>query len=307
MGNVQVNSLFISELTEGVGLNVYPWHGTYFQNVPFELIAIPKLGYRFVEWEETGEINDTLILNLSEGTKLTAIFEEDPDFNFDDALYINEFMASNNSTIADEFDAHPDWIEIFNPNNISIDLASFYISDDKANPNKYQFARGSQETIIPAFGYKLIWCDNRTERGVLHTNFKLNADGEDIILTAPDNTKIDELSFGIQTTDVSFGREKDGDPAWKFFRKPIGPTPGATNNNALIEELADERSLMYPNPVKQGHQVYFKERVNIIVYDILGNEIIRKKNIHSLETNNLIPGLYLLSIENERNYKLVVE
>lgn len=307
MGNIQVNSLFITEFTEGVSSSVYPWHGTYFEDVPFQLMAVPKLGYRFVEWDETGDTQDTLTMDLSYSFKLTAIFEEDPDFSFEDAIYINEFMASNESTIEDEFEAHADWIELFNPNNAPIDLASFYISDDLSNPYKYQFDRGSQETIIPAMGFKLIWCDERSERGVLHTNFKLNNDGEDLILTAPDSTTIDELSFGEQSKDISYGRGKDGDPAWKFFEIPVGPTPGATNNNASLEELKYISGLIYPNPVKRGNRLYLKEKFDIKLFDLLGNEIMQKFNVNSLETNHLVSGVYILRIVDIGNLKLIVE
>lgn len=307
MGNLQINSLFISEHTDGVHSNVYPWHGTYFEDVPFKLIAIPKLGYRFVEWEETANKNDTLILDLDEGIKLTAIFEEDPDFNFDDALYINEFMASNESIIKDDFDAHSDWIEIFNPNNTPVDLASFYISDDQMNPYKYQFERGTQQTIIPPQGFLLIWCDNRDERGVLHTNFKLDASGEDIVLTAPDGTLIDNITFGTQSGDISYGREKDGDAEWKLFQRPIGPTPGATNNNASINELALMGNIMYPNPVKQGRQLYFINEFDVKVFSLLGKEILTHKKVRSINTDKLSSGVYILVIEDVGNLKLIVE
>lgn len=306
MGNIQVNSLFISEITEGVHEGVYPWHGTYFEDVPFKLMAIPKLGYQFVEWEETGETADTLTMDLDAGIKLTAVFEEDPDFNFDDALFINEFMASNQSTITDEFDAHADWIEIFNPNNSAVDLATFYISDDKTNPYKYQLKRGSQETIIPALGFKIIWCDDRTERGILHTNFKLDASGEDIVLTAPDSSIIEEISYGIQTTDVSYGRETDGDPSWKYFQKPIGPTPGATNNNAFIDELSIVDHMIYPNPVKQGRKVYFNQTLDFKVFSLLGEEIFSNTNATDFETQKLSTGIYIVQLKDIGNLKLII-
>ena len=35
-------------------------------------------------------------------------------------VVINEFMSSNNSVIFDEFGNTPDWIEIYNENNINL-------------------------------------------------------------------------------------------------------------------------------------------------------------------------------------------
>lgn len=40
---------------------------------------------------------------------------------FSQSLYINEFMALNNSTIKDNFDKYEDWIEIYNAGNFPAD------------------------------------------------------------------------------------------------------------------------------------------------------------------------------------------
>ena len=307
MGNLKMNSLFISEALDGVSESVYPWHGTYFQDVPFTLIAVPKLGYRFVEWEETGQTMDTLNTDFNYSIKLTAVFEEDPDFSFDDALFINEFMASNSSIIEDENNANADWIEIFNPNNKAVDLAGFFISDDKEDPYKYQFPRGFQSTVIPPLGFKLIWCNDRTERGPLQTNFKLSAEGEDIVLLAPDSSQIDELSYGAQQEDVSYGREKDGETTWKFFQKPIGPTPGATNNNAFIDELFNNQTSLFPNPVKRGSQIHFNAKMSFEVYNLWGQLVKQVYDENKMDTDDLSTGIYVLKSKDRGNYKLIVE
>lgn len=307
MGNLKMNSLFISEALDGVSESVYPWHGTYFQDVPFTLIAVPKLGYRFVEWEETGDTIDTLNMDINYGIKLTALFEKDPDFVFDDALYINEFMASNSSIIEDEYNANADWIEIFNPNNKAVDLASFFISDDKQDGFKYQFPRGDQSTIIPPFGFKIIWCNDRPERGPLQTNFKLSADGEDIVLLAPDSSLIDELSYAVQQEDVSYGREKDGETTWKFFQNPVGPTPGATNNNASIDELFKEQITFFPNPVKRGEQIHFNTNMSLEVYNLWGQLVKQIIDVNKMDTDDLSTGIYLLKSKGSSNSKLMVQ
>ena len=45
-------------------------------------------------------------------------------------LVINEIMASNDQTIADEFGEFDDWIEIYNNGNQSINLFGYHLSDD---------------------------------------------------------------------------------------------------------------------------------------------------------------------------------
>lgn len=102
-------------------------------------------------------------------------------------LYINEFMASNGDTILDEKGNSGDWIEIYNPTDESINIGGFYISDHKNEPLRWQIPGGyPDKTTIPPGGYLLLWADEEPDRGPLHLNFKLDKDGESIILTAPD-------------------------------------------------------------------------------------------------------------------------
>lgn len=307
MGNIQINSIIISEKLDGVSSNVYPWHGTYFKNVPFQLIAIPKLGYRFKKWQETNDTNDTLIVSALSGVNYTAIFEKDPEFVFTDVLFINEFMAQNNQTFVDEFAAYSDWIELYNPNNKSVDLKDFFISDDVNNPYKYKFPQGFQSTIIPPHAYKIIWADDRTERGPLHTNFRLSASGEHILLSAPDSTLVDEIAFGIQTADISYGREKDGFQTWKFFQIPLGPTPGTSNNSVGTDELDLNNSfVIFPNPVTQGRSVQFSRTINIEVFNMFGQRVYIGNQVSGLDTNEFNKGIYLLKTDSNLVFKLII-
>ena len=143
-------------------------------------------------------------------------------------LFINEFLASNDTTNADENGEYDDWIEIYNPGNEPVDIGGFYISDDKTDITAWQIPTGkSDSTTVPAGGFLLLWADKQPEQGVLHVKIKLSSGGEDIVLTAPNGTTvIDSLSFGAQTTDVSMGRLPDGSDNWVTFDHP---TPGASN------------------------------------------------------------------------------
>lgn len=307
MGNVQVNSILISEALDGANETVYPWTGTYFKNIPLTFIAQAKLGYRFVEWEETGSTEDTLVLNLEADQVLTAVFEQDPDFTFEDALFINEFMASNKQTVADTYGAYSDWLEIYNPNDKAIDLASFYISDNADKPYKYQFPKGVDSTIIAPSGFKIIWANDRTERGALHTNFKLSAAGEHIVLTAPDLTLVDEIAFGLQSEDVSFGLERDGESAWTYFNGSTGPTPGSSNNSLSTDVYSLETKVQfYPNPILQGQELRFSKKMNIKIYNSLGQLLFIGNDVSSLETSSFNKGIYFIETETIGIQKLII-
>jgi hypothetical protein len=140
-------------------------------------------------------------------------------------LFINEFMASNVNTILDEYGEDEDWIEIYNGENEAINLNGMFLTDDLNRPQRWMLP----DMILKAGEFLLIWADGDTNQGPLHANFKLSAAGEQIGLfasAAMGNFPIDILSFGPQTTDISYGRYPDGGPEWRFFSKP---TPGKSN------------------------------------------------------------------------------
>lgn len=70
---------------------------------------------------------------------------------------LSKMMADNSETITDEDGKYEDWIELFNANNFEMNLDGYYLSDDQAEPQKWQFPDG---TIIPANGYLIVWADD---------------------------------------------------------------------------------------------------------------------------------------------------
>ncbi|MHC4673227.1 MAG: lamin tail domain-containing protein [Planctomycetota bacterium] len=150
------------------------------------------------------------------------------------ALYVNEFMADNDTTIEDPDEplAYNDWLEIYNAEPVPVDLCGMYLTDDLTFPRKFQIPAG---IIVPAGGHVIFWADNEVFQGLTHLNFKLGAAGEQIGLFDTDargNVPIDTLSFGVQQTDVSQGRCPDGSTNWEFFNPA---TPDGTNQPCDVE------------------------------------------------------------------------
>ena len=142
----------------------------------------------------------------------------------DGSAVINEFVASNATGFTDETGAHPDWVEIANTGDTAIDLSGAALSDDPALPRKWLFPDGTE---LPASGYLVVACDgDPTVPQQLHASFSLSASGEDLGLYSADGDTWDELTFGVQTTDVSMARSPDrtGD-----FVADTTPTPGEAN------------------------------------------------------------------------------
>ncbi len=156
---------------------------------------------------------------------------------FAQQIYINEFMASNSSTIADGVD-YDDWVELYNAGTSPVDIGGMYLSDNLAEPTLSQVpTTDPASTTIPAGGFLLLWFDKEPLQGPLHVNAKLGSGGEDVVLTAADGvTTIDSYTFGPQISDISEGRVGDGNPTWDFFAVP---TPNATNDSPPGAPMVD--------------------------------------------------------------------
>ncbi len=151
-------------------------------------------------------------------------------------LFINEFMASNNTTFEDidEADEYPDWIEIYNASGSTISLAGMYLTDNYDVPDKWKIPAG---VSVESHGFVVFLADDDDEQGDYHTNFKIKAGGDDLYLFDTDATSlIDSVDFNDQYSDISYGRYPDGDPNWMFMGQP---THDAANNNGYAGQVDD--------------------------------------------------------------------
>ena len=140
-----------------------------------------------------------------------------------DGVVINEFMADNDATVAGPYMTFPDWIELYNSGNASVDLSGMYLTEDLTNA-PWQFPNG---TVLAPGGFLLVWGNRGSGPDMLHTNFSPNAGGGTLTLLSYDGTTvIDQITFVKQIRDVSYGRVPDGSSIWSYL---ISPTAGEAN------------------------------------------------------------------------------
>ncbi|MDG2383827.1 MAG: lamin tail domain-containing protein [Pirellulaceae bacterium] len=127
------------------------------------------------------------------------------------APIISEFLAINQSTVADEDGEFTDWIEVFNTGGDTVNLNGFWLTDDPNDLTGWRFPDSS----LDAGSYQVVFASgkDRAESGSeLHTDFKLDGDGEYLALIAPDGqTVVHEFSpaYPPQVADVSYGASPD--------------------------------------------------------------------------------------------------
>jgi hypothetical protein len=151
-------------------------------------------------------------------------------------VVLNEIAADNAGTVVND-NAFPDWVELHNRSGTSVNIGNWSLTD---NGVARQFVFPAN-TIIPASGYLVVWCDATTNSPGLHTGFALSKGGETVSLFDANTNRVDALTFGLQLTDYTVGRVGED---WVL----TSPTPGATNATvalaapthlALNEWLAD--------------------------------------------------------------------
>jgi gliding motility-associated-like protein len=147
-------------------------------------------------------------------------------------VVINEFSASNVTTVMDAYNQRNDWVELYNSGGAPVNLTGYYISDNPANLQKWQIPA---VTDIVAGGRKMIYFSGRgvvhAATGQIHPDFKLRQTiGDWVILSDPGGAVVDSFKLRITQRNHSWARITDGGPTIGLFSTP---TPNATNNSQV--------------------------------------------------------------------------
>jgi hypothetical protein len=263
----------------------------------FATIAINAPGFLQYYIKVTDSSNQSRNFPSCGNTEINTGFFPTPN------LVINELMASNSMAVTDNNGEYDDWIELYNADNVDIQLSNYYLSDNSENPNKWQLPN----IILPPDDYLVIWADEDGSQGDTHANFKLQKSGEQIgIYDNTDNNfaLLDYIEFGAQNTDVSFGRRPNGVGEFEVldFYSPM------TNNdiNTEVKEISSLNLSIYPNPTSIEIRIdekYIGQRYNItdthgkILTSAIYDEVINIKQLPSGLYYILIVGGGVISID----------
>ncbi|MFH2144362.1 MAG: CotH kinase family protein, partial [Bacteroidota bacterium] len=319
-GYIDLNTITVTE---------FPWSGLYYRGMSNKLTAIAKPGYEFMGWQNT-IIDSAFIDVITVGdTGLVAIFQ--PTVVVDTSIVINEI--NYNSAV---FWDTKDWIELYNPASVNIDLSDWVFFDEDNN-HSFIFPTG---TVIDSYDYLVLSEDTSSlkmffpnlNKVIGDFNFGLSNSGELIRL-------YDNYGFLVDTVYYMDGFpwpvEPDGDgptlvlidpildnalySSWVFSSNPYG-SPGYPDTvdmtGFLVNSSIKINFDIYPNPCNYFTVIYLnnpiRQNVIIKISDIEGNvieEIVNRNfdignykfsvNVKSGLTNLLKPGIYLIFLESE--------
>ena len=167
-------------------------------------------------------------------------------------IVINEIMSANENSIFDEDGESSDWIELYNRGQITVSLESYYLSDDENDLQKWTFP----EVELQSGKFLLVFTSGKDiiGNGNLHTNFKISAEGEKVILSNAQGTIIDEFEPIKLAKDQSFGRLPDGGNNLLILPSS---SPGESNNNSNKLIFSHEAGL-YESPFKLSVTSYLR-------------------------------------------------
>jgi hypothetical protein len=137
-------------------------------------------------------------------------------------ITINEVSSDweDASLFHDEDNTAQDWIELYNTSDTPVNMAGLKISDGST----WVFP----SVTIGAHEYLILFASGKNRvSGELHTNFKLESDGETLRFLNTDDTLVQQLAVPAHLSNQSYGHYPNGTGAYQIFELP---TPGVTND-----------------------------------------------------------------------------
>ncbi len=249
-GYLRINSLTLKE---------FPWRGVYFDDVSIVIEAISYPGKRFVKWsDDRFGSTSKIVVNPKDVDQLTAIFER--DITPYATVVVNEIMYK-----ASEKNDSGDWIELYNPGDLPLDLTGCKLTDSNAE-NIYFFKSG--EKIEGNSYFVLVRDKSKFEK--IYPNVKFDgifdfglSDDDAVKIFSSSNLLLDSVDYNsdlpwpVESYNTGYSIELSNPELDNSQRKNwkrsviIGGTPGAKNDtqDSMLDKSEQYYINAYPNPV----------------------------------------------------------
>ncbi len=199
--------------------------GTVIDSVNMAAVTDPEASYGRLP---DGSANWQILIPRTRGTSNTIIVV---------TPVINELFSRGT-------EIEPDWIEIYNPSSLAMDISGYKIYDNggkNGTKPKKEFPAGS---VIPANEFLVIITDDADPSG-----FGLSSGGEWVWFEDTTGTVIDSVNMAAVTDpEASYGRLPDGSENWQIL---IPRTRGYSNvpvtSSVVINELFSRGTEIEPD------------------------------------------------------------
>lgn len=168
------------------------------------------------------------------------------------ALEIAEFLPN---PIGDDASPMPDgeYIELYNPSDIKIDLEGYYFLDAAQNKLIISSNNTEENTFIDSTALKVIYRN-------ANTKFSLNNDKDQISLYDKQGNVLDSVSYN--QTKENYSNSKI-DNIWILS----APTPGKQNyiEKAVTQENQTNKDCLYNLQIKTSKEVFQDSKIDFII------------------------------------------
>ena len=151
------------------------------------------------------------------------------DSTHEPALVINEIMTANVDVFLDPSMNYGNWIELYNPDTVDIDITGWYLSNDSTN--SLQYPLGSRTRKVKAKGFLTLWFDHLDDYCLDQIDMSLEYEGGVVMLSDKDGNLICKAEYGVIPARISYARITDGADEWGLTGNP---TPGSTNTASVF-------------------------------------------------------------------------
>ena len=256
--------------------------------------------------------------------ELVAKFEPDVEARPVPPVRINEVCLSN-ATYVNEYFQRNDWIELYNTTGEPQSIAGLYITDDMDNPHYYQIPDEGELSVIPPYGYRILWADKLMSFSELHLPFKLSSNGEFLMLSATDNTGntlwTDSMHVGYIGENTSYGRYPDGgDDLYVMNRMTFADANFYSPYNQPKRFTADDVSVEPVESLPHQAQISYMQHTLTVtmpydcelpqwlfIYDLQGRVVLRHiltSPVETLSVATLPEGVYIVKVSGRLQLKI---
>jgi hypothetical protein len=164
-------------------------------------------------------------------------------------LEISEIVPVNLTGLFDEGGGRPDWVEIRNTSSQPVSLAGIGLGP-KFFGDGERFALTNRATLA-AGEHLVVFADSKPSQGPWHAPFRLDREGETLVLTGTTPTGgrylIDAVTYAPQSPDRAWARQGAGGP-WVESE----PTPRAGNISTPWRSVILENTFYLVFPTRPG-------------------------------------------------------
>jgi len=160
---------------------------------------VPSVGDRFAFTGRTGGSRQSTYLDdLVFQTSLAGKIETG-------GPVITEFVADNEESYEDDDLDQPDWLEIYNGQDVTFNLDGYFLTTDPGGGTRWRLPAVS----LAPYEYLVVFASGKNRAAAnkpLHTDFTLLKAGGYLALIAPDGQSVlSEYQYGAQVEDIAYG------------------------------------------------------------------------------------------------------